>query len=377
MKDQSKNLPNSIESALNNRLENNSLRKLVDNESLIDFASNDYLGLAANERLHEHIKEEFNRKKLKVGGTGSRLISGNSKLYTNLEEKLAGIFKAEATLLFNSGYNANQGLISSLGGKGDTIIYDRLSHVCIKEGAWLSKAQSYSFNHNDIIDLEKKILQSTGDVFIITESVFSMDGDTAPLFEIIEICNKYNCYLIVDEAHSTGVYGERGEGLICINDLEEDVFARVYTFGKGMGVHGACVAGSGKLIQYLINFSRPFIYTTSLPPHSVVSINSSFDFLAENNHLQDYLKNNVENFKSSIGSMLTVSSNTAIQPVMISGNTKCKQVAESLQKEGLDVRAILAPTVKEGTERLRISIHANHSLEQINMLSGTLIKELF
>jgi len=376
MKDQTENLPKSIKSALEKRREKDSLRKLVDNESLIDFASNDYLGLAANERLQELIKEEFNRKNLNVGGTGSRLISGNSKLYTNLEEKLSGIFRSEATLLFNSGYNANQGLISSLGGKGDTIIYDKLSHVCIKEGAWLSKAQSFSFNHNDLIDLEKKILQSTGDVFVITESVFSMDGDTAPLFEIVEICKKYRCYLIVDEAHSTGVYGERGEGLICVNDLEGDLFARVYTFGKGMGVHGACVAGSEKLIQYLINFSRPFIYTTSLPPHSIVSINSSFDFLAENNHLQGYLKKNIENFENSIGPKITLSSQTAIQPIMISGNTQCKQVAESLQKEGLDVRAILAPTVKQGTERLRISIHANHTREQIKMLSDTLFNEL-
>jgi len=365
-------MENFLQEKLQDRKEKGLFRKLASSDGLVDFLSNDYLGLARSEALHERIQARMQAIGFQGnGGTGSRLLSGNHAAYTRLESFLSALFKAEACLVFNSGYAANQALVSSVAGKGDTILYDQLSHVCLKEGAWLSKAQSFSFQHNDVADLEAKIKRATGRVFVITESVFSMDGDEAPMAELISICKKYDAYLIVDEAHSTGTFGEAGAGWLIENGLEKDVFARVYTFGKGMGVHGACVAGSQPLIDYLINFGRTFIYTTSLPPHSVVSIEESFRYLADHMELQEELKARIALFKS----LVQTPSNTAIQPILIPGNQEVRRVAEQLQEKGFNVRPIVAPTVKEGTERLRICLHTFNSDEEIRKLAQVLLIE--
>lgn len=307
------------------------------------------------------------------GGTGSRLLSGNHRYFEQLEDYLAGVFQSESALVFNSGYAANQAVVASLPEKGDTVIYDQLSHVCLKEGAWLSAADTIAFRHNDTDDLEMKLSQATGRKFVLTETVFSMDGDVAPLAGIIDICKRYQAYLIVDEAHSTGVFGENGSGMLVGERLADQVFARIYTFGKGMGVHGACVAGSKDLIDYLVNFGRPFIYTTSLPPHSVISIEESFRFLAKNAHLQEELKKKISLFQSGYPGSI---SDTAIQPVMIGTNERARSVAARLQEQGYDVRPILSPTVKRGTERLRISLHVHNTDEEIVGLTGQLMRLL-
>jgi len=362
-------MENFLKEKLDERKQKGLLRTLASSDSLIDFLSNDYLGLARSEVLANRIQSRLDQLGFQGnGGTGSRLLSGNHAAYERLETYLSSLFKSEACLVFNSGYAANQALVSCVAGKGDTILYDQLSHVCLKEGAWLSKAKSFAFQHNDIPDLEAKLKRAEGRVFVITESVFSMDGDEAPMAELIAVCKKYKAYLIVDEAHSTGVFGLAGAGWLIERGLEQEVFARVYTFGKGMGVHGACVAGSQTLIDYLVNFGRTFIYTTSLPPHSVMSIEESFLYLADHIELQAALRDKIALFKS----LVKTASTTAIQPILIPGNAEVRKVAADLQQSGFNVRPIVAPTVKEGTERLRICLHTFNSDEDIRKLSGLL-----
>ncbi len=348
------------------------LRQLPGHSDLIDFVSNDYLGLSRSRELAAIVRSREAEAAPGIGGTGSRLLSGNHMFYEKLEDLLKSVFHAEAVLVFNSGYHANQAVIASVAEKGDTIIYDQLSHVCLKEGAWLSKADTTAFRHNDLEDLEAKLRLGSGRMFVVTETLFSMDGDFAPMKEIIDLCENYEAYLIVDEAHSTGTYGKDGSGLLSQLDLEEGVFARIYTFGKAMGVHGACVAGSKTLIDYLINFARPFIYTTSLPPVSVIAIEESFRYLASHLSLQKELKDRISQFKSGFPETL---SDTAIQPVIIGSNERAREISGKLQEEGLDVRPILSPTVQKGKERLRISLHTFNTPDQIHQLTSILQSE--
>lgn len=367
---------------LEERSNSGNSRQLSSNQELVDFVSNDYLGLSRSTELFEEISSyDYSQIVNKNGSTGSRLLAGNSKEYTDLENKLANIFKSEATLLFNSGYSANLSIVSSVPQKGDTILYDSLSHVCLKEGAWLSKAESISFQHNNLEDLQLKLERAKGEVFVIIESVYSMDGDKSPVLEIIELTKKHGAHLIIDEAHSTGVIGSQGSGMVCEMNLETNFLARVYTFGKGMGVHGACVCGSKELIEYLINFGRSFIYTTALPIHSIFSIDAAFNYLIENIELQKRLQSNIDYFNERYNDQLKGNSemykpfsDTAIQPVVIPGNERIKQIAERIQDAGLDVRPILSPTVKAGTERLRISIHAHNTKDEIDQLINELSK---
>ena len=362
-----------LQHKLDERVQKGNVRSLPKNSNLLDFVSNDYLGLSRNQELANAIHDRCRTEEVPNGGTGSRLLSGNHQWYEEAEELLKQVFQAESILLFNSGYAANQALVSAIADRGDTILYDQLAHVCLKEGAWLSKAETVAFRHNDLNDLESRLTRSKGRCFVLTETVFSMDGDMAPLVEMVELCEKYEAYLIVDEAHSTGVYGEGGSGLLAQMGLEDRVFARVYTFGKGMGVHGACVAGLQTLKNYLVNFGRPFIYTTSLPPHSVIAITESFKYLNENLVLQNQLKDKIIAFRSLWEDSL---SQTSIQPIMIGDNEKARQVSLELQKSGFDVRPILSPTVKSGTERLRISLHVHNSDEEIEKLVSVLTSQI-
>lgn len=341
-----------------------------------DFVSNDYLGLASNEALIQRIESRWQQHEPKqVGGTGSRLLSGNHELYEELESLLQEVFQAESVLVFNSGYQANQALIASIASRGERILYDELSHVCLKEGAWLSKADSFSFRHNDLSDLERRLKQdSSTRTFVVTETLFSMDGDFAPIADILDLCEKYNAYLIVDEAHSTGAYGANGGGWLIEQGLTQRVFARVYTFGKAMGAHGACVVGSSVLTDYLINFARSFIYTTSLPPHSVLSLIEAFQFLGKNMLLQRQLLGVIAYYRKAYKMVIGEESTsvTAIQPVWISGSDKALTVSKHLMDQGFRALAIRPPTVKTGTERLRISLHTFNSRDSIDGLIGCL-----
>ncbi|MBL3658561.1 aminotransferase class I/II-fold pyridoxal phosphate-dependent enzyme [Fulvivirga sediminis] len=368
-----------LEEQLNQKLrarhEQNSLRSLVTSDQLIDFSSNDYLGLAQSEELYKLIKNKSDIIK-KNGATGSRLLAGNYDYIEYVESRLSEIFQSEKSLIFNSGYNANLAVLSSIPQKGDTILYDEMSHACIKDGARLSLANRYSFKHNDLDDLRKKITKASGQIFIVVESIYSMDGDQCPLPELIEVAREYQAEIILDEAHSTGVMGPLGSGLSGSLQAQGNIFARIYTFGKGMGIHGAAVAGSATLIKYLINFARPFIYTTAPAPHQVASIAGAFEFLSNNIHLQTTLTANVQYFKKCIaqlnGKFSLTPSNHAVQGIIIPGNDTARQAAISLQNEGLDVRAILAPTVKKGTERLRVCLHSFNTHDEIYHLIDSL-----
>jgi 8-amino-7-oxononanoate synthase len=364
-----------LSAALESRIEENSLRKLVlPNSDLVDFASNDYLGLARSTELTQLIIDKANQLKQSFNGsTGSRLLTGNSSTLVEAEQFLSAIFNAESTLLFPSGYMANLAVLSSLPKRGDTIFYDQYAHASLKDGIRLSQASRLPFLHNNLSDLEKKIKKTKGQCFVIVESIYSMDGDASPLVELVELCSKYEAVLVVDEAHSTGVMGLNGNGMVCELGLESTIPIRIYTFGKAMGVHGACVAGSKILIDYLTNFARPFIYTTAPDNHSVISITSSFQYLKSNTERQWQLRQNIQQFLSSMRNHpVLIKSESAIQSLLIPGNTEVKRIASFIQERGFDVRPILSPTVAAGTERIRIILHSFNSSAEIQNLCALL-----
>jgi 8-amino-7-oxononanoate synthase len=350
------------------RASENSLRKLQVKDNLIDFSSNDYLGLSRNKELLEHIEKDFQteikKNKHLIGATGSRLLTGNSGYAESLEKYIANLFFAESALLFNNGYMANMAVLSSIPQKDDTILYDELSHSCIKDGARLSIANRFSFKHNDLTDLENKIKKAKGNVFVVTESVFSMDGDMAPLPLLFELTKKYNAYLIVDEAHSTGLFGENGSGLS--NELGIKPFIIINTFGKAVGTHGAVVICSKTVKDFLVNYARTFIYTTALPLHTLVSIKNCLSFMAANKQLVTDLKQNIQHYIKVF--KLKDYFETPIQYVLILGNENVKKTSLLLEQNGLDVRPILSPTVKEGTERLRICLHNFNTKPEIDLI---------
>lgn len=365
-----------LEKKLQTRKEKNLFRELQTSTGLIDFCSNDYLGLARSEILSNQIEARCRAIKLKQNGsTGSRLLSGNSALTEEVEYKLASIFRSPSALILNSGYTANLAIFSSIPGKHDSILYDEFAHASIKDGARLSLANRYSFKHNDLNDLESKLKRIKGKVFIAVESVYSMDGDECPLQDLTSLAAQYGAFVILDEAHSTGVRGDNGSGLATSLGLEKNIDIRLYTFGKAMGVHGACVAGSEKLIQYIINFARPFIYTTSLAPHSIIAIEGAFDYLAQNPGLQQALQKNIESFLEGVSAVTNrTSSRSAIQTVLFPGNENSKANALKLQQSGFDIRPVLSPTVPAGTERLRICLHTYNTVDEIAKLTTQLSK---
>ncbi len=359
-----------LQERLKNRHQENSFRKLSSDQELLDFTSNDYLGFARSQELFRLIKDKVNTLPHRNGATGSRLLSGNSTYTEEVEQKLASIFKSEAALIFNSGYTANQAVLSSIPQKGDTILYDELAHACMRDGARLSHAKRFAFKHNDLSDIDKKLKAAEGNIFIAVESIYSMDGDSCPLRELVSLADQYNASIILDEAHSTGILGPEGSGMAVQESLDQKIPVRIYTFGKAMGIHGACVAGSRDLIDYLINYARPFIFTTAPTPHSIASIDCSFAHLSNNLTLQDKLKQRIELFTSLSReyNLSRLGSNSQIQSMVIAGNDSVKNAAQRLQRKGYDVRPILSPTVAKGSERLRMCLHTFNADEEINGL---------
>jgi 8-amino-7-oxononanoate synthase len=251
-------------------------------------------------------------------------------------------------------------------------LYDYLSHASIRDGIRLSLAQSFSFQHNDPDDLESKLKKSTGNIFVVTESVFSMDGDLCPLQELVILCEKYNAQLIIDEAHATGVVGEKGEGLVQMLNLQTKIFARIHTFGKAVGVHGAVVLGSTILRDYLINFSRSFVYSTALPEQAVAHIRASYELFPSLIQERMHLRRLIDKFKNSTSAFQHLTSDTPIQGVLIPGNDQVKRVADYLHKNNLDVRPILYPTVPQAKERLRIVLHSFNAENEMELLLNCL-----
>ncbi|MDB5091179.1 MAG: bioF 2, partial [Mucilaginibacter sp.] len=277
----------------------------------------------------------------------------------------------EAGLIFNSGYDANLGLFSSLPQRGDTIILDELVHASIIDGARLSFANRYTFKHNDLLSLEDKLKQAKGNCYVVIESVYSMDGDTPPIADIAAIVEKYSANLIVDEAHAVGLYGF---GLVD-KHLQSKVFARIVTFGKALGCHGAIILGSNLLRQYLINFARPFIYTTAAAHHQIASVKMAYLHLQDSANEITKLGSNIRLFKQNLNNASAyplIDSNSAIQCIVLMSNEKAKEVAGQLQSIGLDVRPILSPTVAQGSERIRICLHSFNTEKEIILLTNTI-----
>jgi len=369
------------------RKEKGLYRSLPPKNNRVDFSSNDYLGFASSAELKNSIVSELqtlnHKPETKLGSTGSRLLTGNSAFTEEVEKFVAEYHNAEAGLIFNSGYDANLGLISSVAKKGDFIFYDELSHASIFDGVRLSKAESFPFRHNDVSHLEERLnlFRNSKNVyancFVIVESVYSMDGDFSPLNAITLLCNKYKANLMVDEAHATGIFGLKGEGRVVELNLQEEVFARVHTFGKALGCHGAIVLGSNDLRNYLINFSRSFIYTTALPMYSILSIKFTYLHLINNSDIIIKTNDLINLFTSKVKALKLkgfLPSLSPIQSMIIEGNDRVKEMAIRIQKDGFDVRPILSPTVPKGKERIRICLHAFNTEEQINGLLSLLKK---
>lgn len=352
------------------RKEKDTFRTLSINHPIIDFSSNDYLGFATDSLLQLN---EFNIPSLS-GAKASRLITGNSLLHENVEKQIAQFHHAETGLIFNSGYDANIGLIGCIAQKGDTIIYDELCHASILDGLKLSLGNAIAYKHNNISDLASKLSQTQGQTFIVTEGIFSMDGDESPLTEIVSVCKKYKSAIIIDEAHSNGIIGKNGRGLVCKLGLEKKIFARVHTFGKAIGCHGAIVLGSNTLRNYLINYARSFVFTTAIPPHSLIYLQNAYKELASTNRIE-LLNNKIDLFHNHLQIHVKsklLPSQSPIQSLIIKGASNTRKIALTLQEKGFDVKPIVAPTVQHGHERIRICIHAFNSNQNIIALAKML-----
>ena len=360
---------------LQERQQAGNYRELKPENSRVDFCSNDYLGFARSLVLKQSIAQEVNNHPLSLNGAaGSRLLSGNIQYAEDLEDQIAAYHQSEAGLLFNSGYDANLGLLSSLAQRGDTLILDELVHASIIDGARLSYANRYSFRHNDLESLEAKLKLAKGNCYVVIESVYSMDGDTAPLLEIFNLTEKYNAALIVDEAHAVGLYSK---GLVCELGLQQRIFARVITFGKALGSHGAIVLGSSNLRNYLINFSRSFIYTTAASFHQLAAIKMAYQLLENSDEAIINLKRNIRLFKEKVNTGETytlLNSDSSIQCIVLKSNETAREAARQLQTNNLDVRPILSPTVAQGTERIRICLHSFNTENELTLLAATLNK---
>ncbi len=343
------------------RVSQRAYRQLILPNGKIDFCSNDYLGIVKKGLLK--IPGE-----LASGSTGSRLLTGNSELIEETEKFIADFHYAKAGLIYNSGYDANIGLLSCVPQRGDTVLYDYLSHASIRDGIRLSLAASFSFQHNHLEDLEKKLKQAKGNIFVVTESVFSMDGDMPPLAEIVKLCQVFGAHLIVDEAHATGVIGTKGAGLVQHLNLQEFCFARIHTFGKALGCHGAIVLGSDLLRNYLVNFSRSFIYTTALPAATVQAIKNTYKIFPYLNNEREQLNNLVKKFQAEDIRYEKLISTTPLHAVIVQGNDFAKKLALRCQEKNLDIRAIRYPTVPKGSERLRIILHAFNTEAELALL---------
>ncbi|GAB5415997.1 MAG: pyridoxal phosphate-dependent aminotransferase family protein [Crocinitomicaceae bacterium] len=349
---------------LSDRQEKGTSRSLSSFEGFVDFFSNDYLGCS-----------KYSSAVMPSGGsTGSRLLSGNSEVYEGIEYQFAQFFDSDAALHFNSGYDANLGIFSTIPQKGDTILYDELIHASVRDGIRLSWAKSFSFRHNDLDQLEQRLEKAEGAVYVVVEALYSMDGDMAPLIEMASLCASYGGYLIVDEAHSGGVFGSSGKGLVDLLGLTSQVFMRLITFGKAYGSHGAVVLCSQDVKQYLINFCRPFIYSTALPV-SVVAHNFSVATSADLDAARKRLEVVLDCYQQRLGTYSTFSApNSPIQIVELGNVKKTQEIAKELQQHSIAVKPIFSPTVPEGKERLRICLHAYNTSDEIDLLATIIQK---
>jgi 8-amino-7-oxononanoate synthase len=360
-----------LQEALLKRRQVGSFRYLHHPDQERDFSSNDYLGLSRSVEVRDRIQTVSLNHNINIGSTGSRLLGGNSPFAEALEDQLAQFHRGEAALLYNSGYSANVGFFQCVPDRHSTILYDELIHASVRDGIRMSPAKSWGFRHNDLDHLHTIAQRASGTIFVAVEALYSMDGDTAPLVDLADYCSKHGFHLIVDEAHSNGVYGSSGEGLCVQLGVDQAVYSRLYTFGKALGSHGAVWVGSKLLRDFLINFSRAFTYTTALAPHALISIREAYKYLQENTNLIEQLLERVNFFREQATlypDLHLLPSTSPIQGLLVPGNKAVIAKAEQLRREGFEIRPILAPTVPQGKERLRISLHTYNTREEIQTL---------
>ena len=360
-----------FQESLDKRKEEGTLRHLKLQSDGIDFYSNDYLGFAKNRELqHWLLQKVMDHPQLLSGSTGSRLISGNSDVATSVENDIAQKHQFESALLFPSGYNANLALFSTLPNRHDTVIVDEQIHRSVHDGCQLSNAKKLKFKHNDTENLEDVLKRQQGHCYIAVESLYSMEGDFAPLGEIASIADHYKASLIVDEAHAFGVFGY---GLMEKYQLQNHVSAAVITYGKALGAHGASILCSEAVKSYLVNYASPFIYTTSAQDFQWMGIKTGYEFLDQNPEQAKKLQDNIRIFRSQ--NLDSPSAETSpVQAILIPDNQTLKTLQNTLSEEGFLTYAIYSPTVKKGSERLRICLHSFNTEEEIVKLTG-IIKE--
>ncbi|MCY3941374.1 MAG: 8-amino-7-oxononanoate synthase [Gammaproteobacteria bacterium] len=361
-----------IREALAEREKAGLLRNLETAPGGIDFCSNDYLGLARDRRLRGRIAALAAESAAPQGATGSRLISGNHPAIEALEAQLAGFYSSEAALVFSSGFAANLGLLASLGGVVKTLVCDRLLHASAIDGGRLSGAQRLIFAHNDMRDLDARLgeLKSGRTAAIVVETVYSMDGDFAPLEEIANLADRYDAAVVVDEAHANGVLGPAGRGGVVAAGLQDRVLARVVTFGKALGLQGGAVLCSQELREYLVNFARSFVFSTGVSPLWAASVQTVYEMLPDLNAERELLLDNVSRFRERAAESAQpwLPSESWIQCLRVPGARRITRVSGVLRSRGLAALPIRAPTVPAGKERIRVCLHAHNTREEIELL---------
>jgi 8-amino-7-oxononanoate synthase len=355
----SKFMPDAVASRLRERLaaiDEAGLRRTLRPPSGIDLCSNDYLGLANHPLLKQRMADAVLAEG--VGSSGSRLLRGERTSFSCVEEKFARFKGTERSLYFSSGYLANLAVLTTFAEAGDVIFSDERNHASLIDGARLSRARRVVFPHNDIEALERALREDIGEgqKFVVVESLFSMDGDKAPLAEYVALCGSAGAALIVDEAHAVGIYGPHGEG------LARDVFLTINTAGKAMGVSGAFAAGSVDAIESLIQRARPFIFSTAAPPASAAALAASLEVIGSEPERRERLLERARYLRRRLG----LEGDSPIIPVIIGENDKAVAVAQELQAAGFDVRAIRPPTVPVGTARLRVAMNEGVSEEVLD-----------
>jgi len=339
----------------------------------LNFSSNDYLGLAN----HPLVKQAFIKaaEKYGVGSGSAHLVCGHHKEHQALEEELAAFTGREAAILFSTGYMANVGVINALVGRGDFVVEDRLNHASLLDGGLSSGASFGRYQHNDTADLSRRLAQSSSaKKLIVSDGVFSMDGDMALMPELVKVSQQQQAALMIDDAHGFGVLGKTGAGIGEHFGCADDIPIYMATFGKALGTFGAFVSGSRELIDYLTNFARPYIYTTAMPPAIAAATRQSLKLLEAENWRRDYLQQLIQRFRQGVieqGWQL-MNSQTAIQPILLGEESKALALSHALSARGFWVTAIRPPTVPVGQSRLRVTLTASHSEADIDCLLNTL-----
>jgi 8-amino-7-oxononanoate synthase len=345
----------------------------VDGRELLSFCSNDYMGLANNPRIIEALAD--GARIIGAGSGASHLITGHHRLHDELEQALADFVGRPAALFFSTGYMANIAAICSLVGRKDAVFADKLNHASLNDGMVLSRAEMYRYTHNDVQELEKLLKASQASrKLVVTDAVFSMDGDIAPLKQILALCEQYDAWLLVDDAHGFGVLGESGSGILSHLGLDSPRIIYMGTLGKAAGVSGAFIAGEKVLIEYLIQNARTYIYTTAMPAALASALLESLKIIGQADDKRQHLDTLISTFKTEIRlrKWKLAESPSAIQPVIVGSNETVVRLSEYLLERGMLVPAIRPPTVPKGSARLRISFSAAHQQSDVMQLVNAL-----